>query len=141
MRQFGVPYRIKAIKKTSSGLVEKFTIKQIRIRIASCLLRKLFIFFVFQVTKRIVMFHIEVPLMANLIHSPVMPNEQKIGFHGIAHFFGIDSERSQFLEKIWFSFWDFTEYLKSYVKDAMIKSALVLLMSIKWTYLVLLVDS
>ena len=35
--------------------------------------------------------------MTNLIYSPMIPNEQKIGFKGIAHiFFGFDSECRNF---------------------------------------------
>ena len=38
MHEFGVPNRRKAIKKTSSGLTGKFTIKKIRILFQSCFL-------------------------------------------------------------------------------------------------------
>ena len=44
MDQFVVPNRLKAIKKTSSGLIGKFTIKKNRILIESSFLKTFFAF-------------------------------------------------------------------------------------------------
>ena len=47
MDQFFVPNRLKAIKKTSSGLIGKFTIKKLRILFESSFFYKTFLFFAF----------------------------------------------------------------------------------------------
>ena len=68
--------------------------KKIRFQCESSFFRKIFMFFLFLVTKRIVTLYIEVPLMTNLIHIPMMPNEQKKSFQGIAHIFVLVSTLS-----------------------------------------------
>ena len=71
MHQFGVRNRRKAVKKTSSGLTGKFTIKKFEFYLRPVFLEK------FLLCLRIVTFHIEVPLMTNLIYSQMMPMNGK----------------------------------------------------------------
>ena len=63
------------------------------------------------------------------IYSQMKPNKQTFRFQGIAHIF-LDS-----------NFGGFTNLFKSYGIVSLIKNALYSVMSIKWNYLVLWVDS
>ena len=78
MRQFDNPNRQKAIKKLVSISLGNILAKNIELFSRAIYFYKKILHFVFQVTKRIVTFYIEVLLMTNLIYSPMMPNEQKI---------------------------------------------------------------
>ena len=71
----------------------------------------------------------------------MMLNEQKISFQGAAHFFRPSTLWVVIFNEIILFFRDFSELLKSYIMDRVTKQAKVFLMSIKWTYLVLWVNS
>ena len=76
MNQFSVPNRRKTIKKTSSGLIGKFTMKKIEFYLRALFLENISYFLFPRVPERLVHFHIEVPLIKNLIYSLMNPNEQ-----------------------------------------------------------------
>ena len=87
MNQFCVPDRLKAIKKTSSGLIGSFNIKKNRNLFDSSFFYKNFLFFF--------AFYIEFPLMTNLLYSRMKPTEQKKLFsRNCSCFFCFDSEFS-----------------------------------------------
>ena len=104
-----VANRRKAIKKDNFGLIAKFNIKKMTIQFEGCFFENLSYFNLLFFAKRIVDFHIDVPLIGNLISSQILTNEQIFYFQGIAHlFFGFDSEFSKF----WISIWDFIDFLE-----------------------------
>ena len=79
--------------------------------------------------------------MTNLIYNQMKPNEQKICFQGMAHVF-LDSSLSFRKFKWNFDFfWVWTKLLEFYGLNLLTKSTIGLVMSIKWTYLVLWVHS
>ena len=80
--------------------------------------------------------------MTNLIYNQMKPNGQEIRSQGIAHVFFLDSYLSirNFKWNIDFPF-EFTKFLESYGIKSLSKSAVGFVLNIKWTYLVLWVDS
>ena len=88
MQQFRVTNKRKTIKKASSGLITKFTIKKNSNSIQVPLFIENFSYlFCFLVTVRLVIFQIEVQLMTTIIYSQMKPNDKKNRFQGIAHVF------------------------------------------------------
>ena len=80
--------------------------------------------------------------MTNLIYSQRKPNEQKICFQLIARVsFCFDSDFSYFKKKIDFLVEVLLNFWRSFATVLMNKSALVFVISIKWTYLELPVDN
>ena len=77
----------KAIKKTSSGLIGKCTLKKIQIPFESSFPRNLISFFVFTSHLETSHFSYQGSVIDNLNYSLMRSNEQKIRFQGINHVF------------------------------------------------------
>ena len=92
MNQFCVPNRLKAMKKTSSGLIGNFTLKPSNFYLISFLM-KIFYFFCFFNSPRdkslfLSRFDMKPPfIITNFFYSQMKPNEQKNCFQGIDHVF------------------------------------------------------
>ena len=87
MNQFRVPNGLKAIKKTSSGLIGSFNIKKLRNFLRALFFIKLCTFFAFLSQLETSQFSYRGSFNENLLYNQMKPNEQKNRFQGIDHVF------------------------------------------------------
>ena len=75
MKQICVINNPKMIKKYKFWYLREVYYKKFRIQFESCFFENFPIFYCFLITLRLFIFQIEIPLLANVIYSQMMPND------------------------------------------------------------------